>query len=139
MKAVRPLLFSAFLLISASLAAQRDSAQGRLTFVQDGKIMSIIQKRAEYYDAKNEINGFRVQIFFDSGNNARNKANGVKAGFILKYPDADAYLSFDQPYYKVRVGDFRSRLDAKRFEYLIFKDYPNAFIVPDKIRLPKID
>jgi len=119
--------------------AQTDSLSSKVIVNHDPKIMELINRRASYYEEKKEMPGFRLQIFFDSGNEARKRATTARTEFIQKYPNVEAYLSFEQPYYKIRVGDFRSRLDAKQFEYKIMRDYPNAFIVPDKIKLPKIE
>ena len=60
--------------------------------------------------------------------------------FNSKHPKIEAYLMFQEPNYKVRVGDFRSRMDAQRFLHKITEDYPNAFIVKDnEINYPNLD
>ena len=82
------------------------------------------------------MDGFRIQIFFDSGNNSKTKAQSIYEEFKAKYPDIGAYLSFKSPNYKVRVGDFRTRLDAQRFLNEIIAEYPSAWIVADMIRFP---
>ena len=46
---------------------------------------------------------------------------------------------FQEPNYKVRVGDFRNRIDATRFLKKIYEQFQNAFIVLDEINLPVID
>jgi hypothetical protein len=63
----------------------------------------------------------------------------VLEGFVAKYPAIGAYLQFKSPNYRVRVGDFRSRLEAQRFLNEVLVDYPNAFIVTDLISLPSIE
>jgi len=50
-----------------------------------------------------------------------------------------AYVSFNPPYYRVRVGDFRSEMEAKRFLNRIKYDYPNGWVVKTSISLPKLD
>jgi hypothetical protein len=57
--------------------------------------------------------------------------------FSARYPDVSAYLTFKAPNYKVRVGDFRTRLDAVRFLQQILTDYPGAYVITDHIHLPK--
>ena len=59
--------------------------------------------------------------------------------FIGKYPGIGAYLSFKAPNYKVRVGDFRTKLDAQRFLNEILAVYPSAWIIDDIINLPKVE
>jgi hypothetical protein len=55
----------------------------------------------------------------------------------MKFTDEQAYLLFQEPNYKVRIGDFRTQLDALGYMRKIQVAYPNAFIVYDKINLPK--
>ena len=44
------------------------------------------------------------------------------------------YLDFDSPYYKVRVGDFRSREEADNVREMVrSKGYPKAWIVKTKV------
>jgi hypothetical protein len=60
--------------------------------------------------------------------------------FKAKYSKVGAYLTFQEPNYRIRVGDFRSRMDAQRFLHKITDAYPNAFIVKDnEINYPSLD
>jgi hypothetical protein len=54
-----------------------------------------------------------------------------------KYSDANGYLTFDEPYYRVRVGDFRTRLEAEKFLRKISRKYPGAWVIQDYINFPK--
>jgi hypothetical protein len=95
-----------------------------------------VRKHIQINQNRKGMDGYRIQIFFDSGNNSKTKAQSIYEGFKAKYPDVRAYLSFKSPNYKVRVGDFRSRLDAQRFLNDINNEYPNAWIIADQINLP---
>jgi hypothetical protein len=59
--------------------------------------------------------------------------------FKSRYPGVGVYLTFKTPNYRIRTGDFRTKLDAQRFLIELTADYPNAFIVEDQISLPKTD
>jgi hypothetical protein len=79
------------------------------------------------------IDGFRVQIISikDLESAARAKSIAVEQfdDLQLKF-----YLEFDSPYYKVRIGDFKSRDDAERTLTLIrSRGYPKAWIVKTKV------
>ena len=64
-----------------------------------------------------EVLGYRIRIFSGSGHDAKQRAVTVRATFNSKYPDVDADLSFDYPYYKVYVGNCRTRAEVvKLFE-----------------------
>lgn len=116
-----------------------DTLKGNLEIYQDVRINILLDKHIEINQAVPTMDGFRIQVFFDSGNNSKNKAQTVLDEFVAKYQTTRAYLTFKSPNYKVRVGDFRTRLDAQRFLNEIIADYPNAFIITDQINLPNVE
>jgi hypothetical protein len=117
------------------LAAQQ-SGRGEIRIMEDPRIDQLVQKHILLNEIREGIPGFRIQIFFDSGSNSKVKAQVVYDDFRMKHPEHNAYLSFITPNYKVRVGDFRTRLDAVRFLREILTDYPNAYVVADQIKMP---
>jgi SPOR domain len=79
-------------------------------------------------------NGFRIQIYVG---NDRKAADDAKIYTYQKYPEIFPYLSFQQPIYKVKIGDFLNRMDAERY-YSDIKDlYPSAMILPDRVEIKK--
>jgi hypothetical protein len=112
---------------------------GRVKVYQDSRVDTVLKKHIEYNKQQNGLDGYRVQIFFDAGNNSLNRANNVVKQFQLLYPNDTAYVSFSEPYYKVRVGDFRTKLDAEGYLQEVLPDYPNAFVIKDRINFPKLD
>lgn len=84
-----------------------------------------------------EPQGFRVQICTESGNNARDIANGEKARFYSNYEGKKAYLVWDTPNFKVRVGDFKNRLEATLYWKQLIEDFPASYVVMDEIKLYK--
>ena len=112
---------------------------GQIKVYQDSRVDSIIKRHIQYNHYQNGIEGYRVQIFFDAGNNSLNRATNVAEQFQLIFPGDTAYISFSEPYYKVRVGDFRTKLDAEGYLQLILPDYPNAFVIRDRINFPRLD
>ena len=120
-----------------SQEARKDS--GNILFIQDDKVDLLVSKHIQINQNRKGIDGFRIQIFFDSGNSSKTRAQSIYESFLVKYPDVGAYLTFKTPNYKVRVGDFRTKLDAQRFLNEIIPDYPNAWIIEDQINLPKVE
>lgn len=79
-------------------------------------------------------NGFRIQIYVG---NDRKSADDAKIYTYQKYPEIFPYLSYQQPIYKVKIGDFLNRMDAERY-YSDIKDlYPSAMILPDRVEIRK--
>ena len=52
----------------------------------------------------------------------------AKAQFVQGYPNIPCYLVFQEPYYKARVGDYRTEWRPKIFEVVGGED-PNSFVV----------
>lgn len=85
------------------------------------------------YNAKREVaDGYRVQITFTD---IREDAYKSKAAVYKQFADYPAYVEYDQPYYKLRVGDFATRLEATSALQQIITVYPGAYIVKDRIKL----
>jgi hypothetical protein len=79
------------------------------------------------------IYGYRVQIYFNSGSNSKKNATAVKTDFVSKYPDIPSTILYQPPNFKVRVGNYRDKLEAFKTLKRIRKDFPSSFIVKDQI------
>ena len=119
---------------------------GRLNIVQDPAIDTLISryilgyKNLEEKNGYSGMEGFRIQIYSSSNRNAREESAKVRAEFISKFPDIISYPLFAEPgYYKIRVGDFRTKTEATRLFLLISKVFPDAYIVPDIINFPELN
>jgi hypothetical protein len=117
-----------------------ESPGGQLEIIQDSRIDTLVSRHIWLNQYHQEMEGYRIQIFFDAGNKSRSNAYRVRDEFLSMSPDStiSAYITFKEPYYRVRVGDFRTRLDAERFLQLIKPSYPNAFPIKEQINLPKL-
>jgi hypothetical protein len=127
------------ILMSLGLFAQESEHEGQLTVIQDARVDTLMNRFIEVNTVNPRIEGWRVEIFFEAGNFSKKQAMEAKAAFVEKFPDIPAYLLFQQPYYKVRVGDFRTKMEAEKLLNVIERDYPNAFVVVDEINFPRLD
>ena len=123
-----------------------DPKAGQLNIIQDPALDTLMSRYIlanEIQEQKNGysgIEGFRIQIYNSSNRNAREESAKVRADFMNQFPDINSYLIFAEPgYYKVRVGNFRSRTEATRLYLIISKKFPNADLVPDIISLPDLN
>ncbi len=82
-------------------------------------------------------NGFRIQI---SATSSLEKATLVQQEVSLKFTDNNlkAYLIYETPLYKVRVGDALDRDDANVLrDFMRENGYKDSFVVPSKIVVHK--
>ena len=76
--------------------------------------------------------GFRVQIY---NGNERKEANQIKVDFVKKFPNIKTYLTYIQPQYRVKVGDYTNRANAQKFANQISKEFSPVIVVPDIIEI----
>ncbi len=136
---MKSIIFISLALLFAGFLSYSQEPDGKVEFVQDDIIEWLLEQRTEINESREGIQGFRVQIYSDSGIGSRLRTEKVKAEFDEKYPETGSYLIYEEPYFKIRVGNFRTRLDARRFLEKISRKYEYAFIVPDKIEFPDFE
>lgn len=77
-----------------------------------------------------KVRGFRVQIFSGS---SRSDAYAVQSNFETSYKDIGSYVTYDEPNYRVKVGDFRSRSEATGFMRELRSQYSNVFVFTEDV------
>lgn len=78
--------------------------------------------------------GYRIQVFVG---NDRKEVDEAKAYIYQNFPELSTYLTFSQPTYKLKAGDFTSRLDAERYYSFIKQRYSAAMLVNERIDIRK--
>ncbi|HUS85792.1 MAG TPA: hypothetical protein VMW76_01020 [Bacteroidales bacterium] len=117
-----------------------DFRSGRVEVNQDSRIDTLLNRHINANKQYNGFDGFRIQIYRGSDRDARESANEAKAKFLNEFTGMEAYLIFDPPnYFKVRVGDYRTKHDAYPDFITIRKKFSNAYIVTDKINFPDLE
>jgi hypothetical protein len=74
--------------------------------------------------------GYRVQIY---NGNDRKKATELKMDFMRRFPGMRTYMTYIQPQFRVKIGDFRTRADARKMYEQLATLYSPLMIVPDII------
>jgi hypothetical protein len=105
-------------------------AQVRVT--GDVAVTQMVEKHVELNSKVKTIPGYRVQIASFSGTNSKTSAFELRDKFNADFPDMMAYVVFDEPNFKVKVGDFRSKLEAFAFLQQI-KEFYKGYIIRDNI------
>lgn len=122
-----------FVFIILSLSVTFAFAQGSVRYDIEPSIVRIQEDYVSNWKKVGEINGYRIQIAAYSGVNSKSQAEYAKNSFSSLFPYTKAYLIYNEPYFKVRVGNYYSRLQAYKDLETIRLTYPSAYIVPDKI------
>ena len=105
-------------------AIEADS--GKIEIFEELNIGVLVQK---YNSTKKDV-GYRVQIH--SGL-ARIEAINAQSNFLKIYPDVPTYLIYQQPNFKIRVGDFENRIQVLQFYDEMKVAFPGSFVIKDDI------
>ena len=131
-------LFFLFILLPFLSIAQTDttlSENGSITSINEKGIDALVSKYENILKAKNGVEGWRVQIMFKT---KKEEIQQLKITFIKLYPKIPAYLEYDAPYYRVRVGNCRTKLEALKIQRQISKNFPGAYAVPEIINFSQL-
>ncbi|MEZ4798782.1 MAG: SPOR domain-containing protein [Flavobacteriales bacterium] len=140
LKTIAALIFS-MCLLSQSSDAQVDSLKyilGKIENSNDGDVKihttASIDSLEKKLRGKNNLRGFRIQIFLGSYPEAKK----LRATFQSSSDNLPAYIAQNTPDYVVKVGDFRTLYEAQKYLDELKKSYPSALIIPDKIEPPRL-
>lgn len=72
---------------------------------------------------------YRIRIFFDSGQNARAASEAAAARFRSLHPGVAVSRTYNDPFFKVTVGNYATKADATAALKGLQQEFPTAFIV----------
>jgi len=120
---------------------QDDTYGGKINFYQNPSLHVLVDKNTRL-NRKNGLQGYRIQIYSGSGVNARDESNQIREYFLELFPEFDSdlvYFDYQAPYFKVSVGDYRTRNEAVEFYHMLKKNFRSSYIINAKINFPKLD
>jgi hypothetical protein len=127
---MRLLLIIPVLLITCSIVSGQEENLDSLKTLTNVVKDSRLNKLNKEYRSTYKLSGYRVQIF--SGNK-KQPARQARMQFSQIYRKTKAHETYEQPYFKVRVGDFKTKIEALKFKNELVKHFPNCYIVKDEI------
>lgn len=110
----------------------------KLNIQGDTGISDLLRQFAIQSKKSGTTSGFRLQLYFGSGEKAHAQAIKIKTEFLSTNPNVKTYLLFKSPDFIVRVGNFRTKSEALKMKKALLFQYPNAFIVADEIAFPEL-
>ena len=113
-------------------------ADAGVTIHQTQAVQDAMRRQVEA-NGNRTLSGYRVRIFFDNKQTARVESEETLKRFESMYHDVVAYRTYANPYFKVTVGDFRTRSEAMKLLERIRREFPSAFVVRENIAFPVVD
>ncbi len=123
--------------LGLSAMAQTDSTSS-IVIHKDPRVDLLVKKQAQINevttrDARRNVSGYRLQVINTSD---RSAAIAAKTKVYQLFPELKAYLLYQAPYFRLRVGNFTDRDDAEDYRKTLSREFPNSvFIVRDTVEV----
>lgn len=131
-------LFCGILILMISYTASAQSDTGSVVVHKDARIDLLVKKQIEINEyttrnARRSAPGYRILVI---NTNDRNKAFTAKNTIYQQFPELKAYLMYQSPFYKLKVGNFKERSDAEEYITALKVYFPTGVnIVRDVIEV----
>jgi hypothetical protein len=132
---MKKILFLAALYISFNSFGQDSSS---ITVHKDPRIDQLIKRQSQINEettreARKAGKGYRLLVI---NTTKRDDAISAKAKVYTYFPELKAYLLYQSPYYKLKVGNFKERKEAEDYQKRMKGYFPGGvFVMNDIIEL----
>lgn len=126
---MKKLLFLLF--FTVSLQAQSGFNQVK----EDAGVTALMEKFRTMNQMIKTVPGYRLQIAQEYKSDAVYEKQSM---FINSFPEWTTYVTYDQPYFKLRAGNFVDRLEAFKALKEVKKKFDSAFLVPYDVSVSRI-
>ena len=96
------------------------------------KIYYILENYKTKLKSHGGINGWRLQIKFTL---KQEEIRPFQSKFSRLYPDINTHITFDSPFYKLSVGNFRTKMEALKLKKKIYKDFKGCYPIQAIIQI----
>ena len=134
-------IIASFLLMSSlSLKAQMDSTNNVVVH-KDPRVELLVKKHIDINeentrDTRRNMQGFRILVI---NSNDRNKVFAAKAKIYQLYPELKPYLMYQPPFYKLKVGNFKTKDEAEDYRKELVRQFPTGlYVIRDIIEVNPI-
>ena len=129
-------MLSFFIFIGLFSFAQTDS--NNVVVHKDPRLELLVKKQIEVNEvtsrnSRRSAPGFRIQVI---STNNRNKAMEAKTKIYQRFPELKAYLMYQSPFFKLKVGNFIEREEAESYMQDILQLFPTGvYVVRDIVEV----
>lgn len=103
-------------------ALQISAQEGKISIQQDPKIAELVKL---YTEVNSKAGFYQIQVGFGNFQ----KAQDLKSQVDIDFPDWYSKIEFESPTYRVRLGKFKTKLEAERKYLEVRKKYPDAMLL----------
>jgi hypothetical protein len=105
---------------------------------KDPRLDLLLKKQGDINAAIKKANartakGYRLLVI---NTNKRDDAIAAKTKVYSNFPELKAYLVYQSPYFRLKVGNFKTREEAQQYQKTLGYYFPKGvFIIPDTIEV----
>lgn len=131
----------------AIVSKQEVTGGGSVRFFHDRRIEQVVSENSISRNNNNATaaattqisHGFRVQVFSSNRQRvAKDEAFRLESRLNEAFPGVGVYVSYTSPFWKVRIGDFKSKEEARLFTDELLRQFPalkgDTYTVRERIR-----
>lgn len=107
----------------------------RVEVQEIGSAADVVQDLSNRNKANGHVRGYRVCIFFDNGQDARVGAMEAKKLFEENFPGIKLYMVYENPYFRVTVGNCLTIEEAIILKGKLAAHFPKAFPKSEELAL----
>lgn len=104
---------------------------GQISLSSDERLSRAVSNRL-----KRDIYGYRIQLAFDYD---KPKVDLIRQSFLSQFPHIETYITFEAPNFNLKVGNFRTQIEAELVKEKMVLQYPLNNILKEKIAMPSIN
>lgn len=140
MKHMKPLFTLLFSSLIFQAMAQTTPPADSVTVVvhKDPRLDQLVKKQIQINEettreARKNVKGFRLLVI---NTNSREEAMSAKTTVYTYFPELNPYLVWQSPFYKLKVGNFKTRKEAEDYRKKMTAYFPKGvFIINDIIEI----
>ncbi|MGV3764634.1 MAG: SPOR domain-containing protein [Chitinophagaceae bacterium] len=131
-------LLICFVLVTGALVSFGQTTPNAVVVHKDPRIDQLLKKQIEINeyttrDNRRTAKGFRIQVV---STRDRNEAISAKTKMLQNFPAHMSYIQYNAPFFKLKLGNFKTRTEAEQVMRQVVKFYPNgSFIVSETIEV----
>jgi hypothetical protein len=107
--------------------AKTKPGYGTVKLQQNPKVNLLVNRKIKEGESKKYItfSGYRIQVYMDNNQKkSKDEAYAREKKLKEKYENLTTYISFSSPFWKLRVGDYRTHSDALVMAKKLREDFP---------------
>ncbi|MCW3118401.1 MAG: hypothetical protein JWM28_2483 [Chitinophagaceae bacterium] len=146
MRYMKSVLLVGAIFITAVLSAQdttwkKEADSNSVMVHKDQRLDMLVKKQIEINEetsrnARRSAKGFRLMVI---NTDKREDAIAAKTKVYTYFPELKAYLIYQSPYFKLKVGNFKERKDAETYQKKLDNYFPKGVFVINDIIEVKLD